>query len=173
MTARQAKLSIVFAALLGVLLPCGGAAQAEEPSFDSYIEVLRADVRAGKVAIITEAMHLNDRDAKAFWPVYRKYDFELSKLNDQRLEVIKEYDDKFVTMNDAEAKSMAKRMLDCDSRIAALKRKYFKQFNKVLPALTVVKFFQLEHRLDLMVDMQEVEALPSLLVRPNSDDEEK
>jgi hypothetical protein len=76
-------------------------------------------------------------------------------------------------MNDAEAKSMAKRMLNCDSRVAALKKKYFKQFNKVLPALTVMKFLEFEHRLDLTIDLQLAAELPSLLVRPNSGDEEK
>ena len=173
MTSRQAKLSIVLAAVIGVLLPRGCAAQAEEPSFDSYVDMMRADFHSDKVTIITEAMRFSDRDAKAFWPVYKNYDSELSKLNDQRVQVIKEYDRRFVTMNDAEAKSIAQRMFDYESRVAELKKRYFKQFNKVLPAFTVTKFFELEHRFDLMVDMQVVAALPSLLVRANSGDEEK
>jgi hypothetical protein len=57
---------------------------------------------------------------------------------------------------------MAEQMLDCDSRLAALKMKYFKKFNKVLPALTVAKFFQLERRVDLMMDMQVESSLPPL-----------
>jgi hypothetical protein len=40
------------------------AAQSNGPSLDSYIESLRADFRADKVAIITEAMQLNDQDSK-------------------------------------------------------------------------------------------------------------
>jgi hypothetical protein len=59
-------------------------------------------------------------------------------------------------------------MLDYESRLAALKKKYFKKFNRVLPAVTVVKFFQLEHRLDLVIDMKIASALPSVIVQPNS-----
>jgi hypothetical protein len=40
------------------------AAQSNGPSLDFYIESLRADFRADKVAIITEAMQLNDQDSK-------------------------------------------------------------------------------------------------------------
>ncbi len=31
-----------------------------------------------------------------FWPVYRKYEAEVMKLNDQRLALIKSYGDEFV-----------------------------------------------------------------------------
>jgi len=53
-------------------------------------------------------------------------------------------------------------MLDYESRIAVLKKKYFNKFNKVLPAFTVTKFFQLDHRIDLMIDMKVEASLPLL-----------
>ena len=53
-------------------------------------------------------------------------------------------------------------MLGCDSQLAELKKKYYKKFNKVLPALTVTKFFQLERRVDLVMDMQVEASLPPL-----------
>jgi hypothetical protein len=57
---------------------------------------------------------------------------------------------------------MAEQMLDCESRLAELKKKYYKKFNRVLPALTVTKFFQLERRVDLMMDIQVEASLPPL-----------
>ena len=57
---------------------------------------------------------------------------------------------------------MATRMLDCDSQLTQLKKRYYKKLNKVLPALTVTKFFQLERRVDLMMDMQVEASLPPL-----------
>ena len=57
---------------------------------------------------------------------------------------------------------MAEQMLACDSRLAALKKKYYRKFNKVLPALTVTKFFQLDRRIDLMMDIQVESSLPPL-----------
>lgn len=58
---------------------------------------------------------------------------------------------------------MTDRMLDYDSRDIALKKKYVKEFSKVLlPATTVAKFFQLDHRIDLLMGMQVESSLPTL-----------
>jgi hypothetical protein len=49
-----------------------------------------------------------------------------------------------------------------------LKKKYYKKFNKALPALTVTEFFQLDRRIDLMMDMQVESSLPPLTQAKNS-----
>jgi hypothetical protein len=160
---------MLFAAVLLSLFAFStvSAAQSNEPSLDSYIESLRADLRADKVAIITEAMRFNDQDSKAFWPVYRKYEAEVTKVNDQRVALIKSYADKFTTMTDADAKAMIEQGLDFESRRTDVKKKYAKEFQKAgLSSLTVAKFLQLEHRLDLLVDMKIASELPSLLIKP-------
>ena len=76
--------------------------------------------------------------------------------------VIKEYAEKYSTLNDADAKTMTERMFEYDFREIELKKKYFKKFNEVLPAFTVAKFFQLEHRMDLLTGMQVESSLPPL-----------
>jgi hypothetical protein len=139
-----------------------GRAQDQEPTIDSTIAVVRANMQADRTALITTGMNFNEKDGAAFWPIYRAYEYERSKLDDRRVAVIKEYTQKYPTVTDAEAKAMAEQMLQCDSDLAALKKKYYKKFNKVLPALTVTKFFQLERRVDLMMDMQVEASLPPL-----------
>ena len=165
------KIRMLFAAVLLplVALSSVSAAQSQDASIDSYIESLRADTRADKVAIITAAMQFNDQDAKIFWPVYRKYEGDLMKVNDQRVALIKSYADKFGTMTDADAKTMIDQSLDFESRRIDLKKKYAKEFQKAgLSSMTVAKFLQLEHRLDLIIDVQIASDLPSLLIKPTS-----
>jgi len=159
MIRKSALLTITFAMLALSPLCC---AQNQEPGMASAIEVVRADIGADRAKIITQAMNFSDKDAATFWPIYRKYEYERSTVIDRRVAVIREYAEKHSTLTDADAKSMAERMFDCDSRLAALKKKYFKKFNAVLPAVTVTKFFQLEHRIDLLVDMQVESSLPPL-----------
>jgi len=157
------KCLLINLALAAFCCPLLCRAQADtSTNVDSAIEIARADMRAGKAAIVGEAMDLSDVDAAAFWPVYRQYEYERSKLEDGRVAVIKEYIDKYPNLSDAEAKSMANRMFQYDSRIATLQSRYFKKFNKVLPALTVTKFFQLERRIDLIMDVKIDSALPPL-----------
>ena len=40
---------------------------------DAYVELLRADLKAEKVAVITEAMNFSEEESLAFWPIYREY----------------------------------------------------------------------------------------------------
>ena len=69
-----------------VLLVAGSAApHAQSPpplteretktlNLSAYAELLRSDVRAQKVAIITEVMGFTEAEDTAFWPIYREYD---------------------------------------------------------------------------------------------------
>lgn len=152
-------LTVTFA-LLALTVIC--RAQTQEPPIDSQIEVARADMQADKASILTAAMNFSDKEAAAFWPVYRQYDRQRAFLEDGRVAVIKEYAQKYPNVTDAEAKGMAERMFDYESRLAALKKVYYKKLNKALPALTVTKFFQLERRMDLMIDMKVESSLPPL-----------
>lgn len=142
--------------------PVDSQIQVQQPPIDSQIEVVRADMQADKASILTAAMNFSDKEAAAFWPVYRQYDRQRAFLEDGRVAVIKEYAQKYPDITDAEAKDMAERMFDYESRLAALKKIYYKKLNKALPALMVTKFFQLDRRMDLMIDMKVESSLPPL-----------
>ena len=165
MIKNSALLIITFAMLTFCPL---GRAQGQEPTIDSTIAVVRANMRADRTVLITTGMNFSDKDGAAFWSIYQQYDHERSMLDDRRAAVIKQYTQKYPKLTDAEAKAMADQMLDCESRLAELKKKYYKKFNRVLPALTVTKFFQLEHRVDLMMDMQVESSLPPLTQAQNT-----
>ena len=164
MIRKSVLLAITFTV---VTLPAICGAQTQQVSVGSAIELVRADMQADRTKIITASMNFTDKEGAAFWPVYRKYAYERSTLDDQRAAVIKQYAAKYATLSDADAKAMAERMFDCESALAGLKKKYYKKFNAVLPALTVTKFFQLEHRIDLLMDTQVESSLPPLFGTPH------
>jgi len=147
------------------LIPGLIARQVDSPDLDSMIQSLRADARADKVAIITQAMQFSDKDSAAFWPIYRRYESDLAKINDQKVDLIKSYAQKYDTLTDSDAKTMADQAFSIQSQTIDLRKKYYKEFNKQLPATVVTKFFQLEHRLDLIVDLKLAANLPSLLAK--------
>src|SRR3954465_15816290 len=69
----------------------------------AYVELLRSDIRSQRVAIITELMDFTEADDAKFWPVYREYETELTKINDDRLTLIKEYAANYQTLSDEAA----------------------------------------------------------------------
>ena len=56
-----------------------------EANLRAYVELLRSDLRAQKVAIITEVMQFTEAEDAKFWPIYREYETELAKINDDRM----------------------------------------------------------------------------------------
>jgi hypothetical protein len=136
--------------------------QPELESIDSLIEIARAEMKVERTALIGAGMNFSEKDGAAFWPIYREYEHERSTLDDLRLAVIMDFAEKYLNLTDDDAKVMAERMFEYDSREAELKRKYFKKFNKALPALTVAQFFQLEHRIDLMMGVKVENSLPAV-----------
>ena len=103
-------------------------AETKDVNLRAYVELLRADVRAQKVAFLTELMEFTDAEDKAFWPIYRAYDAELSTINDERVTGIEEYARNYEQVSDALADKLAMKALELESRRTALKEKYYARF---------------------------------------------
>ncbi len=88
----------LFATLLGAWLTTSASAQQD------FIEMLRADARAEKVAVVTEAMELEESESERFWPIYREYELELSKLGDRRIALLKRYAENYEELGNDEIK---------------------------------------------------------------------
>src|SRR5271167_246119 len=81
--------------------------ESQKTNIRPYVELLRSDVRAEKTAIMGQMMQFNDEQDAKFWPIYREYDFELQKLNDQKLAGIREYAKTYGSMTDQKADELA------------------------------------------------------------------
>ena len=78
----------------------------------------------------------------------------MAKLGDERVALIAEYANNFDKMNDAIADKLATRALDLESRRQAVKAKCYERVKKVLSPQTALRFLQVEHQLQLVIDPQ-------------------
>jgi hypothetical protein len=140
--------------------PSGTDPQSQTKNLTAYAELLRSDIRAQKIAIITEVMEFSDADAAKFWPIYRDYDNEVTKLGDERVSLIAEYAKIFDTLTDDGADKLASRAIDLDGRRRAALAKVYDNVKKALGAKTAMRFLQVEHQLLLLIDLQIASSLP-------------
>jgi len=126
----------------------------------AYVELLRSDVRSQKIAILTEMMNFTDAEDAAFWPIYREYDVELSKINDDRLKLIAEYAKNYENLSDTTADTIAKGALELEGRRHALKLKYYDRVKAALSPKQAARFLQVENQLLLLIDLQIASMLP-------------
>lgn len=129
-------------------------------NLSAYAELLRSDVRAQKVAIITEVMGFTDKEDEAFWPIYREYDLEMAKLGDERVALIAEYAKNYEKVNDELADRLASKALELEARRQELKGQVYQKVKKALSPLTAARFLQVEHQLLLLIDLQIASSLP-------------
>ena len=129
-------------------------------NLSAYAELLRSDVRAQKIAIITEIMAFSDKEDAAFWPIYREYDLEMARLGDERVALIAEYARAFSTLDDATADRLAKKALDLQAKRQAALGQCFDRVKTALSPRTALRFLQVEHQLQLLIDLQISAALP-------------
>ena len=97
----------IGASLILAFLACAPSAHAQATAADTRDRNLRAQ----KVAVITEVMEFTEAEDAAFWPVYREYETELAKINDDRMALIKDYATGYDTLTDATADGLAVRAL--------------------------------------------------------------
>jgi hypothetical protein len=140
--------------------PAVSSAETKDENLRAYVELLRADVRTQKVAILTELMAFTAAEDKAFWPIYREYDVELSKINDERVTGIEEYARNYEKLSDAVADKLAAKALELESRRTALKEKYYARLKTALSPKTAARFLQVENQLLMIIDLQIAAALP-------------
>jgi len=126
----------------------------------AYAELLRSDVRAQKVAIITEMMNFTEAEDAAFWPIYREYDLDMARLGEERVAMIAEYASDYSNLTDAIAEKLAGKALDLEARRQALKAKFFDRLKTALSPRTALRALQVEHQLLLLIDLQISAALP-------------
>ena len=127
---------------------------------NSYIALLKSDLKSRKTGFIREGLRLNEKEAVAFWPIYQSYEADLQKVEETRLRVIQDYLDNYDRMTDDRAKELIRRKLALEGRRIELKRDYLKRLEKVLPGKTVARFLQLEYRFGLMLDLKNTAEVP-------------
>lgn len=137
-----------------------GQITTEEKNVQEYIELLRRNVRQEKAEIMGAVMQLDPEDAAKFWPIYSEYDSELAKLNNVRVENIKEYARSYENMNDEKADELIQKALQYHKQRSELLAKYYERIKRSLGAIQAARFVQVENQLLLIIDLQINSALP-------------
>ncbi len=131
---------------------------------DEDIQMLRKDIRSQRKQIVAANMKLTDAEAERFWPVYEQYISDLVKINGKKYALIKQYMQNGGALTEADAESAVKQWVEVDQSVAQLKMQYIPNFRKVLPPKSLALFFQLDRRVQLMIDLQLASTIP--LVEP-------
>jgi len=156
---------LVATALGGGLAGAGAAAQGQGQQVivqkvitptvtEDDITLLRKDLRAMKMQVIGQNMSLSEEEGQKFWPIYNHYVKDLQEVNNQKYALLKQYAEMWATMSDQDAMIYVRHWLEVDTQVQQLRLKYVPTVSQVLPGRKAATFFQLDRRLNMIIDLQ-------------------
>jgi hypothetical protein len=117
-------------------------------------------------------MNFSEEDGSVFWSIYKEYEIELDKLGDKRLANIKDFAENYKKMTDLKADELIDKAFNYQEERLELKRNVYNQIKEKLNPLTAAKFIQLEHHIQLIVDLK-INATIPLIEKTSNESEPK
>ncbi len=136
------------------------AASSPAQEIHDEIELTRSLIQTQRQAIVTAAMELTAEESGAFWPLYHEYREARGKVDDRSVALIHGYAENFDLMSDELAQEMIQELMSIRQEELDVTRKYLRRFQKILPAIKVARFFQLENKLDAVIDFELAAEIP-------------
>ena len=136
----------------------GSTRQDMQWSPDGDSQLMRNDIQSQKKQMVAANMDLTDSEAEKFWPVYDRYAAEMARVFNTQITVFQEYLDNYQTMSGDQAESYLRRRTAVEEDLMEVRLKYLPEFRKVLTGRETARFYQIDWRLDVMINLQLAQA---------------
>lgn len=143
-----------------LLLALAAAPAAAEEAGVAGMDLLLQTVRNNERALVAVNLELGDEEAAAFWPVYDRYEAERTVVDERLAKVIEDYKRGYGTLTDEEARRLVDEYLAAERDRAAVRLAYVEPFAEVLPGRTLMRFFQLQNKIDAILRYDLAASIP-------------
>jgi hypothetical protein len=156
----KTRRGMVLSALVVILAMLFAVSVYGEEKAADDMKIVKDAIKANKKLFISDNMQLTESEAKAFWPVYEKYQDGLEEIMERSIDLIDNYAKNYQTMTDEVAKKLLEEFLDIECDYTELKKSYMPKFLKVLPAKKVARYYQLENKIDAAGNYEMAKEIP-------------
>jgi hypothetical protein len=124
------------------------------------IEKTRADILTNKKKIVSATLALSEQESAAFWSLYDEYQNALRPVHDRSSRLIADYLREYETLTNDQARVMLREFLNIEREQLDLKETYVKRFSTVLSPKKVARYFQLENKIQSVIDYDLAKKIP-------------
>jgi len=150
---KALTMKLIIPLLLLLLLPLAATA-------DDVAGLKKQIVFAQKKLVVMENMELSKTEARQFWPLYDKLQGDLYLVNQRTGKLILAFASAYETLTDEMAENAIAEYLDIEKERLLLKEFYAKDFGKFLPAKKVLRYIQIENKLESIANFELAKELP-------------
>jgi hypothetical protein len=141
------KSKVIFFTILAIFCAINVSAQnANRQRLDAY-----------KIAFFTKRLNLTSLEAEKFWPVYNEYQDNKNKIQLERQELNRNFNQNELNMSEREMIEAGDKLVGMEVREAALAQDFHKKIKTILSPAKVLRLYQAEnqYRLQLLKELQE------------------
>jgi len=154
----RSRVTMVLA-ILGMVVAMVVPGIAQDKPADN-MQIVLEKIRADKKLFVAENMQLTEAEAKAFWPVYDQYQDELFLLRTRTAKLIKDFSDAYEKMTNETAKKLMDEYMTIETLGPKLRQTYLPKFRKVLPEVKVVRYYQIENKINAVLIYELAKNIP-------------
>ena len=126
------------------------------------MQILRDKVKADKKVLVALNMGLTESQANDFWPIYSQYQKELGQINRRIRSLLESYagDYNNRSLTNAKAQKLIDEFVSIEKAEADLKASFAPKLNKVLPAIKVARYLQIENKIRAIINFDIAAQVP-------------
>jgi len=124
------------------------------------IELTRAVIQTERQAIVAANLGLTNEEGQRFWPLFREYRNDVARIGDRAVKMVKTYAENYENLSEETAEWMLKEFVEIEKAKAANREAWVPRFREVLSPVRLARFFQIENKLDTIVDYDLAGSIP-------------
>ncbi len=141
--------------LAALLIAASGSAQVRDETVLTY-EVIQDE----RKSLVLDALDLTADQRAALLPIFEAYLEEMAQIDTELVALIKEFLAKYKSISDADAAVLLDRATSISQKELDVRREYLAKFGEVLPPRKVLRLWQVENKLDTIIEAQLVKDIP-------------
>ncbi len=157
---KRITTALVF---LAAVVLAGYASETFAQQERDEIELMLAQIRTNRQAIVTENLALTAEESEAFWPLYRQFQNDRALMVDRTMKMLTEFRDNFDVLSEEQAKALIDEYFKIQKEELRLNEKYLREFRKILSQKKTLRYFQIENKLDAIIDYDLSQVIPLAL----------
>lgn len=124
------------------------------------VDLVQAAFGMDKKQVVAEFVSPSDAQKDAFWVLYDEYEGERKELGKQRIELLKQYADQYITMTSEQADTWTTKTINLQKKTDKLIVTYYGKVKKVTDGIVATQFYQIENYILTAIRMQILEEVP-------------
>ena len=127
---------------------------------DRAVQLTRSAIQAERQAILATNLELSEKESAIFWPLYEEYRKALEPAVNTRVDLLNKYFASYETLTDQEATALLDKHIAWEKEVLKIRSTYAKKMGKALSGRTVARFFQIENKMDIIVEYELAGEIP-------------